>query len=415
MRTVTYWVSLGLILTIPFKEIVVIPGLGSISLILGLVVAGAWLLTVFYTGIVRSISVFHWVAFTFFLWNFISILWSIDVDNSIERASTFARMALFVWMIWDLYDSRQKIWSGAQAYVIGCWVNMGSLFFNFANNVEAYRNANGRFAATGFNTNETGIILALGLPLAWYLATANPLDRRTPRPLFWLNIVYLPAAIFAIGLTASRGSLLATLPVLLVILVTAVRVSSLHRVVLAVGIVAAGFFLISFVPEENLERFGTTSSEIAANDLNGRVAVWRDGFEIFEAHMLVGTGAGTFRTALATGKAAHNVFVAIGVELGITGLFLFGCLLLLVLSAIWRYRPVERLIWLSFLLVWLTGSMVGNWEHENVSWLFLCLIVKGAALSEKRLHKPRKNFSPHPTSLLRMGVEVTGDRAKSQT
>ncbi len=394
MRRAAYWLSLGLIFTIPFKEIFVLPGIGSVSRVLGLLVAVVWLISIAQSGYVRRPSAFHIVAFAFILWNTASILWSVSPDSSIERSFTYLRIGLFIWFIWDLYDTRTTIWRGCQAYVLGAWITAGSLFINYLNNVEAYHSANGRFAATGFNTNETGLLLALGLPLAWYLAVSDPLgnlrieaDKRssvsagfTNGLLHWLNFLYVPLALFSILLTASRGSLIATAPLLLVVLVTLGKTSFAQRALLIGGIVAAIMTSATIVPEQNLERLGTTSEEVSASDLNGRVTVWRDGFEIFENNVVLGVGSGAFRSAIETGKAPHNVFVALAVDLGLLGLGLFVLMLMIVFAAVWHQSGVERIVWLALLSTWLLGSMVGNWEYENVTWLFLCLIVKSAAL-----------------------------------
>ncbi|MEM7133287.1 MAG: O-antigen ligase family protein [Chloroflexota bacterium] len=393
MRTLTYWLSVALVFTIPFKELLVLPEVGSLSLLLGLAVAGCWVVAVTYSGVIRPVGIFHLAAFGFFLWNFLSILWSIDADDSMARALTYARMALFIWMIWDLYDSRGKIWSAAQAYVLGAWINLGSVLYNFLNGIEAYRFAHGRFTATGFNTNETGLLLALGLPLAWYLIISKPLGERVPLVLRWLNFLYLPVGLFGIVLTASRGSMLATLPVFIAVLLTLPETHRAQRRLFILGIVIAGIAMFNLVPDESLQRLGTTGEEISANDLNGRVDVWEDGFEIFTENMLIGTGANTFRKAVDSGKAPHNVFMAIAVDVGLIGLTLFILVLSIVFFSLLRYPFLEQMIWLVLVLAWLTGSMVGNWEYENVSWLFLCLIVRGASL---RVHIQSSTNERHP-------------------
>lgn len=362
---------------------------------LGLLVAGVWLAAVAQSGYVRKPSIFHYAAFIFILWNSASILWSVSPDSSIERSFTYLRIGLFIWFIWDLYDTKTTVWQGCQAYVLGTWVTAGSLFLNYLNNVEAYHSANGRFAATGFNTNETGLLLALGLPLAWYLAVSDPIGklrleagehsspfiRLVSGVLGLLNFLYVPLALFSILLTASRGSLIAAAPLLPVMLLTFGKTSYLQRMILIVGIISAITPLATIIPQQNLARLGTTGQEVASTDLNGRVRVWQDGFEIFENNIVAGVGAGAFRTAIDTGKAPHNVFVALAVDLGILGLSLFTLILLIVFVAVLRQPGTERIVWLALLSTWLLGSMVGNWEYENVTWLFLCLIVKSAALA----------------------------------
>lgn len=398
MKKIAYWLTICLIFTIPFKEIFVLPQLGTISRILGVVVAAAWLVSVGLTGQIRRPGIFHLAAFTFFTWNFLSILWSINADQSLARSLTFARMAIFVWLIWDLFNDRGAIWIGCQAYVLGAWVTIGSLMSNFINGVEAYHSSGGRFTATGFNTNETGIILGLGIPLAWFLATSNPLQERMPTLIRWVNFLYIPAALFAIVLTASRGSMLAAAPGLLVILISLKRTSTIQRVVLATGLIATAISFNSIVPQENLERLNTAGEEISANDLNGRVHIWKQGFEVFEENVIAGIGTGAFRSAIQSGIAPHNVFVAIAVELGLIGITLFCLILLIVFAALWMQPAAERLIWASLLLNWLLGSMVGNWEYENVSWLFLCFIVRVAALHSLKQHLPRSSYSPVTSS-----------------
>jgi hypothetical protein len=54
-----------------------------------------------------------------------------------------------------------------------------------------------RFAATGFNENDLGLILALGIPAAWYLATFEN-KGKTLRMLTIVNYAYIPAATLGI-------------------------------------------------------------------------------------------------------------------------------------------------------------------------------------------------------------------------
>lgn len=427
MRRLAYWLTLTLIFTIPFKEIFVLSDVGSVSRILGLLASLVWLGAVLQRGYIRRPSIFHLAAFIFILWNTISILWSVSPDNSVERSFTYLRIGIFIWFIWDLLDNETTVWHAGQAYVLGTWITAGSLFLNFLNNVEAYDSANGRFAATGFNTNETGLLLALGLPLAWYLAVLDPLGRfhiNTNKPLSplgsamygllrCLNYLYVPLALFSILLTASRGSLIAATPVLLLILVTFGRTPLFVRMILIAGIIPIAMSLATLVPQQNLERLGTASEEFAASDLNGRVTVWRDGFEVFENNFIKGVGTGSFRTAIDTNKAPHNVFVALGVDIGLIGLVLFIFVLLIVFSAVWRQSGYERTMWLVLLVTWFLGSMVGNWEYENVTWLFFCLIVKSATLAVSSavksdvgtmtMHINQRLDVSHPSGLASLG------------
>lgn len=378
MRTVTYWLTIFLIFTIPFKEIFVVPGIGSVSRLVGAGVIGIWLFAIVATGKIRKPTPFLIAGIAFILWNFASIIWSLESDKTMERAMALIRMAFLAWLIWDLFTWRMGILRGLQVYVLGCWVSIGSLILNYINGVEAYRNAGGRVSATGFDANEIGIILAFGMPLAWYLVIAKDYRPLGSTLLRYLNYAYIPATIFAIFLTASRGSLLATLPALLFILGTINRLGQIQRVLISILIISSLFVLQDYIPQASLERISTTGQELATTDLNGRTAIWQDGLDIFVDHMILGTGAGTFRAVIESGKAPHNTALALLTDLGIVGFLLFYTTFACCLVSLGRLNRLESRMWLSFLLIWTLGSMVSNWEHKNLSWLLFSMLVANA-------------------------------------
>jgi len=374
MRTITTWLSIILIFTIPFKEAIAIPGIGSVSLIVGALVIPLWLFTVLATGKIRKPSPFVISAIVFFLWNFASLIWTLEGDKTMDRAMAFIRMAFLVWFIWDLFTTRAGILRGFQAYILGAWVSIGSIIFNFINGVEAYRNANGRVSASGFDTNEIGLILAMGMPIAWYLIIAKDYKPHSATILRYINYAYIPATLFAIFLTASRGSLIATFPALLFVIGTFNRLGRFQRIIIGIMIVAALFVLQGYIPESSLERISTTGQELSSSDLNGRTDIWRDGFDIFADHIFLGTGAGTFRAVIESGKAPHNTALALLADLGIIGFLLFGLTVAFCAVNVLHAEREEGRMWISFLLIWFLGSMVSNWEHKNLTWLLFSMI-----------------------------------------
>lgn len=351
------------------------PGVGSVSRAVGAGVIGVWLFAILATGKIRKPTPFLIAGIAFILWNFASIIWSLESDKTMERAMALIRMAFLAWLIWDLFTWREGILRGLQAYVLGCCVSIGSLILNYVNGVEAYRNAGGRVSATGFDANEIGIILAIGMPLAWYLVISKDYKPMAGTLLRYLNYAYIPATIFAIFLTASRGSLLATFPALLFILWTINRLGQVQRVLISILIVSSLFVLQDYVPQASLERISTTGQELATTDLNGRTAIWQDGLELFVDHTIFGTGAGTFRAVIESGKAPHNTALALLTDVGIVGFLLFYITFACCLVSLGRMQRLESRMWLSFLLIWTLGSMVSNWEHKNLSWLLFSMII----------------------------------------
>ncbi len=78
------------------------------------------------------------------------------------------------------------------------------LLKNFRSGVEAHAGSS-RFSGSSLNADTLGLLLAIGLPLAWYL--------------FWhgrgavraLSLIYLPAGPLGLLLTGTRGAFLAGL------------------------------------------------------------------------------------------------------------------------------------------------------------------------------------------------------------
>src|SRR5437773_1110738 len=127
---------------------------------------------------------------------------------------TFLQLAVFVGLVWEIALSAQRARALLGAYVLGVSVAAIATVREYLSGVHG-AGYEGRFNALSVNPNELGMTLALGLPMAWYLSLAQP-QRRVAR--LWQ--LYLPLAITAILLTASRGAFLTMLVALAIILAT---------------------------------------------------------------------------------------------------------------------------------------------------------------------------------------------------
>lgn len=379
MRDIAFWLSLALVFTIPWENVIFLERLGTVSRATGLVVAAFWIATVVVTGRLRKLRPFHLAIYLFVLWNVVSVLWSLGVDRTMYRIRTYAQLVGLILILWDLYTTPEALRSGLQAYVLGAYVSIGSTIYNYLTAPEA---TSLRFVATGFNPNDLGLILALGIPAAWHLATSRS-SGSVARVLKLVNLAYVPAAVLAILLTASRGSLLASVPALLFVIASLARLSLPLRALTVVALTAALFAVQPLVPQASIQRLMGTSTSIAQGDLGGRMDIWRQGFAISAQHPLLGVGGGAFRAAIdryAQGTVAHSVFISVLVELGIVGLALFTLALALAVAEAVRQPRREAWLWLATLSVWAIGASVHTWEHRKPTWLFLGLVVVGAGL-----------------------------------
>lgn len=381
MRKVAFWLSLGLIFVLPMENVVFISGLGRLSRAIGLLVAAFWLATVVVTGRFRKPRPVHFVIILFISWNMLGVLWSIDVDRSIDRIQTYFQLVGMVLIIWDLYTTPATLRAGLQAFVLGAWVSViGTIHNYFTANEFSYR----RYNAAGLHVDDLGLILALGLPLAWHLVHVGAKEKKVALVLSIINYAYLPVASLAILLSGTRAAMIAAVPAFLFVFWSLQRFKPVVRVLLFAALIWTLFEMKALVPEAAFKRLGSIDNEIASADLQGRVDLWRQGFVAFSEHPILGVGPDAYRTVVTEGKVAHNTFISVLVEVGVIGFGLFFALLAIVVYQAARQPKWEALLWLTALLVWATGTLTLTWEHRKPTWLILSFAITSASLFTRR-------------------------------
>ena len=402
MRKISFWISLSIIFVIPWENMINIEGLGTISRIAGFAVGAIWILTVLATREIRKPDIFHIAFILFVLWNAASIFWSLDIDKTSSRLQTYMQLAILVFIIWDIYKTSQALDIVIQTYILGSYVSIISLLINYAHSNQTY---NVRIYAEGFNVNDVGMILALGMPLAWHLVVSD--NELKKNYLFRLiNFGYIPLAFLAILLTASRTSFLCTFPTLLLILGSLSKLRKHWRVIIISIFIGSFFVVIPMVPEQSIERVTNTSTELSDDNFNGRIKIWREGVGIFLDHPLLGVGSGAFRAAAVENrKVAHNFVVAILAELGIIGFCLFIFLLGIVLLHAIRQRKWKSKLWITLLVIWFLGAATHNWEHRKQTWLMMSLVVISAFIPVK--DEETEKELKHPELVLQSKEELT--------
>lgn len=380
MRNAAFTLSLFAIFMIPWENVIQFGESDTTGArLIGILAATFWLFSVIIRGKLRKPHVFHVAVYLFVLWNLLSVLWSVGPDRTLGRLLTYFQLAGLAYIIWDLYTTREAVRAGLQAYVLGAYVAIGSTIHNYLSGIEPefyYL----RYGATGFNVNDLAYTLALGIPVAWYLATMSS-DGTKVRQLQLVNYAYLPLAVLAILLTASRGGLIATSLAFLFVLGSLTRLKPISRALLLVTLVGAMFALMPLIPQRSLARFATIGASIAEADLSGRVAIWRQGATVFLEHPLLGVGSGTFRTVVESGKVAHSAFLNILVEAGMIGFGVFAVVVGIVAIQAIRQPKWDSRFWLSILLVLALAAAVSGWEIAKPTWLFMSLLVASASVT----------------------------------
>jgi O-antigen ligase len=391
---VAYIFNLVFVFAIPWQDMVVLPGLGTISKLLGAGAVGATILHVLIRGKLRRPALFHWIALAFFGWIFLSTFWAVAQPESVQRKIiTNLQLVAMLWVLWEVTSTRSRLAGMLQAYVLGAFVTTGSTIYNYLQGA-ALEEAYGRFAASGFDANDLGMLLALAMPMAWYLAS-------TTRSGFqrWLNYSYFIFGIIAILLTSSRGAMIATVVALSVIPWTLTRMRPGVKIATVVMMLVAGTGAMVFVPARSFERLGTTTTEISEGTLTGRLAIWRSGILAVPQRPLGGYGpAGWYPAAgkvAASIRGAHSTWLAILVESGAVGLLLYITMFVVLLRRLRRLPTFERRIGLTLLATLTIAITPLTWDVYKVSWLMLSLLAAWAAVFT-RFPAPQPAVRPGP-------------------
>jgi O-antigen ligase len=381
MRRITYWLAVLLIFIVPWEDSLSVTTLGSLARVMGVVVAAFWGATILLEGRFQRPHLFHILVLLFFLWNFVSVFWSVDINSTLQRIKTYSQIFLLLLIFWDVFQSPENLKMGLQAYVYGAYVPIADTIYNFlkGNTAGAY---DGRYSASGVNAVDLSLILMVGLPVAMQLFFMAAHTRQGAL-LKLINLAYIPLAVFAIILTGSRTSLIAVIPFGIYLAATQ-QIRFDKKFVVFGALLIAILALLPFVPRAITARLGTLGASIEAGDLGGRMDLWRQCILELSKRPFIGLGSGTLDYVI--GSAAHNTFISVVTETGFIGFILFSFMLATVLFQAIHIPNGNSGLWVTILLIWVIGVNSLSWEHRKLTWLLLNFIVIEGSFTYEQLH-----------------------------
>ncbi len=383
MRKLAFVLSLLVIFTVPWENAVTIGEWGTMSRILGILTAAVWSFSLLSRLSLRRLRAFHFAIFCFVLWNAASLFWSLAVDQTIQHVKTYAQLALFMWILWDLCTGPKALAAALQAYILGAYVAIGATIYNYSAGIEISEYSGGRYAGADINAVDLVLVLAIGLPFAWHLATSSGTGIRN-RVLRILNYVYIPAAIFGMTLTGSRTFLFTIFPFVVYLVWASSKNRLSSRVLYLFFLLTAGILAVPYIPESVIKRLSTTHHSVASLDLGGRGAIWIQTLQLFAEHPVLGVGSGVLHPPAGIGPVPHNTLLSVSAELGLPGFLIFACVLTIVLRQAAVQPKVLSQLWLAVLAIWFIGASVLTWEFRKCTWLVLGLVVISANLPDLR-------------------------------
>jgi O-antigen ligase len=392
--------SLIFIFFIPWEGVIELPGLGTAAKIIGFVLAAFWVAAVVITGQLRKPGPFQIVFCLFVFWNAVSVFWSADPTRTVIHLRTWAQLLGLVFILWDLYTTRPALLAGLQAFILGEYVAIGSAVHNFFSGNVFYTHYQRFSPSEQSNPDGFGIIVALGIPVAWYLASSKSTFKMS-RLLKFVNYAYIPAAFLGITLSGTRTALIAAVPAMAFGLSSLTRLRPLARGAIFLLLTLAVVILLPQVQTlKSFQRFSTTAAEITEGDLNNRTNNWREGLASFAEHPLIGVGSNMYRSVNSLGKLAHNSFISVLVELGLIGFALFAIILTIAVIQALGQRKWDSRFWLTVLTVWAISASSLTYEHRKATWLFLSLIIASAAVTSHRDEAAAFGWRNEPEALI---------------
>ena len=378
MNRIAFLSLCALIFVIPWQQMAIYPGLGTMARLTGYIALGAAVLAVLAKGFIRRPAPIVLITAVLTLYGSMSLAWTITPESTNLTFITLVALFLFLTMLWESGDStKRQLWL-LQAYLFGCALSTSMLFTEFLVGGRASVSRMARFTGGGMNANEIALMLAIAIPIAAYLASHPLIRNPILKAVYWGCI---PAAALAIFLTGSRAGAVAGGVAMGLTLLMSWRQSWAARVMLIAMVVCGVVAVVRYTPEELFERIalGVTGENIS-RARGSRIALWEGAVDIFSDHPMLGAGLGSFRRASelegGVGNVAHSLFFQTLAELGMVGVVIWIAILLATFRSVWLMRKTPACLpWLAVLAAWGVGALTIDALNLKITWFVLAMVA----------------------------------------
>src|SRR5688572_9416820 len=100
-------------------ENVMIPGVGFLGAVAGMIAAGLCALAIIERGTIRPVAAGHVALGVFVTWAAFSYLWSIDTSATLVQIAVYLRLLFMVWLIWQLCPEPRQHVRLLRGFVLG--------------------------------------------------------------------------------------------------------------------------------------------------------------------------------------------------------------------------------------------------------------------------------------------------------
>lgn len=351
--------------------------------VFGIIAFGVASLYFVTAGTHKNYSYYHFLVLVFWLWMFISVAWTPNLERGLMMAPRVFQLMLLPFLFTLIIINRKSIIMAYQSYVLGNVVGSSIIIYNYLNGIESpYYN---RFTIQNIETDTMSIILALAIPMAAYLTSI--LQNKWGRI---INTLIIPLIIFAIFLTGTRtGSIVAIIGIMYW-LFTHRKASIKIKTSIVIVFLLSSVVVISFAPKASVDRIFSTGKSLKSGNLNYRTVIWSASFSQWKNSPVIGTGLGGLGSVLSREhvnyNAAHNTHLQILTENGIVGVLIYLLLELSVLLLILHTPQFSEKVFLITLFMSLIVSQLTLHTHiQKETWFaFTMLVIHALKLQNKQ-------------------------------
>ena len=371
MTSVAYAALWFFVFSIPWEKMLALPGLAVIARATGGVALGLTVLSVVISGRLRRPHMAHLAAVLFMAWAGLELLLFHSGERVPYKFLTYAQLILVLWMLWELAPTADRQRGLMTAFVFGAYVSAFETFKVFAHS----RGSLARFSAGGLDANDLAMMLALAVPMAWYLGMTHR------RPILrWICRAYVPVGVLTVGLTGSRGGMITTTMALLIIPLSMTRLTPGRLITAFTMLLAAGALAVAYVPETTIQRLASAGTEVEAARFGGRGKLWRAGLDVFPANPIMGVGTGAYKSAITpllgpAAQVAHNSYLSVLIEQGIVGFSLYMLMFGATLVSVLKLPTLERRFGVVLMGTLALAMFPLTWEDRRPVWFTLGALI----------------------------------------
>lgn len=338
-------------------QLIILPGFGNLSKILGFYIIVIWLLDVLLYKKSIKINRTFWIVLAFFLWGMLSILWAVNPIISLGFIyHLISYIALYLLVI-NFVDSEDRFNWFIYAFLVGCFFMNSLAIIAFLKQDFYYFY---RMSLLGLNPNGFAVLLCLAIFCLWYIF-GSKLKKYFHKILLILITIYF---LFGVIFAQSRGAWIALVicfPIYFLIGKQKISKKIFLIVLVLLLIISILIMIVIIFPEYSMklyDRLMTIRNPREAASI--RPYIWSVALEEWKKNPIWGIGLFNFSSVYIIDP--HNIYVAILCELGLIGLIIWIFLLfsLYKIAKSNKYRSLTISILLFLIIVGFKGIYYTN-------------------------------------------------------